>query len=114
MTVENINQKTKAVYWPYTGRSDEYEEPILGDPVEVNVRWEYGTNTSQLADGTKVSKDATVFTSVDIPTESQMWKGALADLPDPLVDLFVVKDTQKMPDLKSKKFRRTVILTRKR
>lgn len=67
-----------AVYWPIVGR-DRTNEPLIGDPVQINVRWEARHKEVLRPDGTRLLIAATVWADRSIPIGSQIWLGEVAD-----------------------------------
>jgi len=103
--------KQKAVLWPFTGY-DENGDPEFGTAVEIKCRWEQGIRESIKQDGSPIGTSDSVFVDRDILVDSKLWKGALADLPDPIPngEDKVVVDFIKVPDGKARKYTRTVSL----
>jgi len=108
---EKRDLKQKAVLWVYSGRND-YGEPIVKSPVEINVRWEKGMKESVDAEGETIGISDIAIVDRYIPIGSIMWLGALSDLPDSPTDLRYVADYKEVPDIKGRNVRRQVALRR--
>lgn len=74
--VDELNQK--AVLFPLEGRTIE-AEPILGEPVEIEVRWDKTNRQMKLSDTETVLIDATVVLDRDAPLGTVLWEGELED-----------------------------------
>jgi hypothetical protein len=71
-----------AVYWPVAGR-DDMGMPKVGDPVEVNCRWEDGSEQTVTVDKVERMAKATVYVDRDMVTGGYLWHGRKADLAKP-------------------------------
>ena len=110
-------RRQKAVLWEATG-VDDYNEPIVSAPEELDCRWVNKRREMVGNDGTPIAVDATVVVDREIPINSLMWEGSLDDLP--AGTSFTVADGQIMkvllcnrtPDIKARVNRYTAGLMR--
>ncbi|MHC4686853.1 MAG: hypothetical protein ACYTEW_21465 [Planctomycetota bacterium] len=110
-TPESSDRKQKAVLWAATGFSD-YGRHKVSDPVEIKVRWEERRREFTDANGNTIAVDASVVVDREVAVGSIMWLGKKADLATPPVNLKEVVGYGAIPDVKGRKIRRTVLLTR--
>lgn len=103
----------KAVCWPFTGKFDSRGEPKVGDPVQINSRWEIDGREARATD----QSPKNVLFEVDVDREltigSRLWRGELKNLPtglDPLQQFRVV-EYKEVPDVKCRSVQRTVVVT---
>jgi hypothetical protein len=102
----------KAVLWEKVGL-DNYGNPTLdASPVEIVVRWEEGRSESIDDNGNPIGVDAQVIVAQEIPVGSIMWRGALANLPNPPTGLKQVISYNETPDIKGRVTFRKVSLVR--
>lgn len=86
---------------------------ILSDPYELCARWEETNRVYVTAKAEKVGLSAVVDNlTEEIPHNSHVWKGALADLPDDPKPILKVIDVTNIPDLKGRCTQRTAMLVR--
>lgn len=105
----------KAVLWPRES-FDPFGKPVVGDPVEISVRWEEELAVTAQATG------ATGMLIVDrqIPTRSSMWLGELANWSgvrpdeDETGSIMEVIEYHEIPDLKGRVSLRQVMVVRAR
>ena len=117
---ETSHRKQKVVYWPAaeTGNPsdyDDYGERLMGTRIELDVRLIRDNSGGGDAQGDPEGIDLSLTVDRDIPLGSTMWQGTLDDLPtdtSTLTDLYVVKTFDKTPDVKAKRFHRSVGLAR--
>jgi len=95
-----------------SGFFDDEGQVTINAAVELDVRWEEGRKETLDPKGNVIAIDATVVVDRDIVVGSIMWEGALADVASPPVDLYQVVTRSKVPNVKGRKFRRTVGLMR--
>ena len=107
--IETSDLHQKAVLWTTSG-FDDYGDPTIGSPVELNVRWETGQKESLDSQGNTIALDSIAVVDQAVAVGSVMWLGALADVPSPATDLRSVVGYSEIPDLKNREFRRTVSL----
>ena len=100
----------KAVLWPATGY-DEYSEVEVSTGVEIDVRWEWGKRDGLDAQGNTITIEATVVVDREIAVGSKMWLGLLANYAAGETVLHVV-NYKEVPDLKGRKYRRVVELSK--
>ena len=100
----------KAVLWAATGY-DEYSDIEVSAGVEIDVRWEWGKRDGLDAQGNTITIEATVVVDRKIAVGSKMWLGKLAAYETGETVLYVV-NYDEIPDLKGRKYRRVVSLSR--
>lgn len=122
-SIEVANLKQDAVLWPNNGY-DAYGNPKVSGAVPIKVRWRDTHREIVAPDGNTIAIDATATVPFDIAVDSIMWLGYITDLgfgilspggPPiriPPKDAMLVKDFKRVPDIKGRKFRRTVQLMR--
>lgn len=114
---ETFCRHQKAVLWARTG-TDDYGQPIVAAPVEIDVRWDGPTRREVLdAQGNTIAIDAEVSCIQTIKVGSVMWLGKLTDWygtgsAGTEVGLMEVKLYREVPDIKGREIRRTVSLMR--
>ena len=103
--VEVCDLNGLAILWPFVGYRRN-GEVIVGEPVEVPVRWTWGRSSMVTTDGTRVAVDAKVVVDRDIAEDSLMWEGEMVDLsgtgstgPTP-GDIMRVSSVSYSPDLR--------------
>lgn len=102
--LEAMDRRGKAVLWPRLG-IDGYSEPVVGDPVEIDVRWNDSRREMIDPGGNVVATDAQVIVGRDVPMNSILWQGEMADLPPsltPKAGLVIVKAIDFTPDIKGR------------
>ena len=117
---ETSHRKQKVVYWPATDTGaasdyDGYGERTMGTRVELDVRYTVGESGGGDAQGDPEGIDLSVVVNQDIVPGSVIWLGTLDDLPTDtttLTDLYVVKNFNKTPDVKAKRYTRSMGLAR--
>lgn len=113
----------RALLFPFENW-DEYTEPVVGDPVEITVRWENKETELRDRNGNVFSVDAVVHVNQDVTENSQMWlapdnsysaleqwRGTGSGANDG-ADVMEVVVFNKTPDIRNRVFRRTVGLKR--
>lgn len=110
----------KVVLWEYTGGVDEYNNPKLSHPVEIDARWVGKRRDVLDAQGNKITIDAVVVVQRLIPVNSQVWLGELSEwtgtasaLPDVNEIMTVIKNGV-TEDLKGRHQRYTIMVARSR
>lgn len=93
----------KIVVWKSCERYDDYGNPMVYAPVEIQCRWENVKREVRSVDGSVLACDALVYVKESIPVQSIFWRGALADLPDPPTDLKLVQEFNETPSLRGGK-----------
>lgn len=106
------------VLWPLEGH-DSYSEPLLGEPVELRVRWEDRPRDITSPQSVALEYDATIVINRRIEVGSQMWLGTLDDWygegsAGKDVGLVEVVEYTETPDLKNRHTRRVVYVRRYR
>lgn len=113
-SIETVNLKQFAVYWPYVGR-DPHGEPVVGDPVEVPCRYEAGMIASIQESTEPIGSPAIFDIDRDMMIGGRLWPGRLADLAGTgqvITGAFSITDFNKIPDIKGRKFQRYVTVTK--
>lgn len=77
-SIEVASLYQEAVLWPLIGYNL-YGEPVVGDPVQIPVRWENKRTMWTDPKGDSVILDATVFVAESVPVLSRMWLGSIED-----------------------------------
>lgn len=122
MNPERSGRTQLAVLWPMTSVSS-LNEPVLGSPVEISVRWNTKTSEWLDAQGNEEIRDGIAVVAQDIAIGSLMWlapdqtQGALEQWygtgsAGNTAQLFEVKAFNSTPDIKGRHRRRTVNLMR--
>lgn len=106
-----------AVLWPFLGRLPN-GEVIVTNPVEIRVRWTWGTRSMLNSEGETVATDAQAVVALEVAENSILWEGREQDLqgtgtgslaadPD---DLMRVNAVSHSPDLRydPRNVRRTI------
>lgn len=115
-TLELSWRKQWAVLWAHDGVSfTEDGQPKVDAPVEIRVRWNDKAGNAYGPQGNTLAFDATAIVDRDIVVGSIMWPGSMDEW---LEDGSAGSDTGLMevvnfvntPDLKGRKYRRTVQL----
>lgn len=75
---ETMDRYQSAVYWAASSAGPT-GEPTLADPVELEVRWRWGSQQATAADGTPTRIDASVVLDQQVSLGSLMVQGSLAD-----------------------------------
>ncbi len=102
----------KAVLWAATTTFADDNSLSVSAAAEINVRWEDTKIEDPDGKGNVTSIVAEVVVGQDIAIGSIMWLGELEDIASPPVNLRKVINFSKIPDVKGRKFRRTVQLMR--
>ena len=108
---ETTSRHQKAVLWAASGFDDNADVKVL-DRVEISVRWEEKDIETLDPAGNTIAAEAMVVVNQDIAVGSIMWLGELEDVADPPVNLWTVIKFNKIPDIKGRAYRRTVMLMR--
>jgi len=126
--LEDFDLLQCAVFWPILS-VDEYADPVLGMPVQLDVRWVPQSQIVLTPQGNSISVDTTVIVNDDIEQfaiEGQpfystviggmMILGGLYDIPGtdftPVGSIYQIKTFQRTPDLKNRFMRRVLGLLR--
>ena len=110
--IEVMNLFRKAVLWTKSGVNDYGVATVEIDPIEINSRWETAPTESGASDNEVQSSQSSVIVDRDIEVGSVIWLGTLADLPAPESQLMQVMSFTKVPDIKCRKFHRSVMVKR--
>jgi len=109
MSQETAGRKQKATLWAVAGR-DREGRPTVSAGVEILVRWEKATEEIISDEALSLVASDVLMTDQEIAEGSIIWKGALADVPDPPTDLREVISNEEIPDVKGRSYQRTVVL----
>lgn len=109
-----------AVYWaPPQGdvKVDDYGETKVDDPVEIKVQWVTNRRQIEAVFSKTVGIDAMAVVDRDIPIDSKMWLGELADWTGTGSggqddEVMYVKAFSSQKDIKGRVTRRTVALSK--
>jgi hypothetical protein len=109
--IETTDLWQKAVLWPRTG-VDRHNEPLRGEGVELNVRWETRREEVVDAQGNRAVLDAVVVLDRQVEPGDFMWLGQLSYWlgtgssgdDDEIMEVIVFKAT---PDIRDEEVRRT-------
>ncbi len=107
MSMETDFLFQKAVLYTASG-VDGYADVKLSAGIEISCRWETGKHQSVDANGNTIAVDSVVYVDRVITVGSILWKGKLIDLPSTPTDLKEVVGYEEIPDVKSRKFERSV------
>ena len=105
--------KQETVYWAKAD-DDERGQQTVNAGIEIKTNWEEGLQESIDLDATPIAIEGTIDVDRDIEAGSLLRLGPLTDLPDPVTtgtavtNLVEVISFSKIPDLKGRKFSRTV------
>ncbi len=108
LTMETDNCDQLATYLESLDRADNFGNPKVYEPIELNVRWE---NTSRMVldpQRNPIQIDAVVVVDQRIPNNSILWLGALTEFGEPYRDLVRVAFSSEVPDIKQVNVRRRV------
>lgn len=108
--MESDDLYQKALLWAANGVND-YGQYKVDAKVEIDVRWQEERRQGINAQGDPIAIEATVVVDREIAVGSVMWQGSEEDLvTNPPTGLKQVLSYRKIPDIKSRSFRRVVIL----
>lgn len=106
--LEQMDLVDKAVLWLVEG-VDRYNEPLIGDPEEIDVRWVWGRTQALSPTGMPIGIDAQAVSDRPIPVGSLMQLIELKHLPpgtgtndEDLHDRMEVVTTKEGKDLKGR------------
>jgi hypothetical protein len=102
--------KQTAVYWAPDG-TDEYGQPTVASPVELDVRWEDTVEGVVNEEGSTVLSKSKVMVSADVAIGGMLWLGSLSDCPDPanpknLSGAYEIIAFEKIPNFRCTEFMR--------
>jgi hypothetical protein len=109
--MEVADHNDKVVLYEASG-VDDYGNPTVLSPVELNCRWEDAAREVITPDSGVVACDAVIFVSREIPVGSLIWRGALTDLPVTPTNLKQVIRSNSIPALKKRFVQRDCMLMR--
>jgi hypothetical protein len=113
-SVERVSIPQKAMMWAQSG-TDNYGEPQVTSPQEIDVEWPQGFSESNGVQDSKESSSDTLIVNENIALGSILWFGAEIDLPSGTADpspLYVVTSRRVEPDIKGRNFRYTLTVSR--
>lgn len=116
MTLDNVGYAAlnqKAVLWPFVSY-DSHGEALVGDPEEIDVKWEKSVSVGRQNEKEVKSKYTTVIVDREIAEGSKLWLGKLEDLPTGYDTNLaeVVIGYEEISNLKATRAQRTVTLAR--
>lgn len=103
-SVETFDCTMDAVYWEAL-RYDAYGEKVVLSPVAIRVRWNDDISDSKDPEGHRIGRDAVISSLTDLVVGSIVWKGALADVPNPPTNLYQIDKDVSGLDVKNRKTR---------
>lgn len=109
---ESTHRKQKAVLRAASGSYNDYSVVKVTAAVEISVRWEERKDEVLDANGNTIGRDALAVVNQDIVVGSIMWLGLLKNFTNTIGNLMQVIVFDKTPDIKGRKFCRTVSLIR--
>lgn len=107
MPLETTDCRQDAVLWAVNG-ADARGNPTVSAAIALKVRWEDETREAVDENGAPIATVATVVVDRVVNVGSILWKGKLANVPSPTVDLFRVVTRRDTPDLKNRNVRRVL------
>lgn len=111
-SIESQNRFQDTTLWTPSG-VDRNGELTVNSPVNIKTRWDASLTASINETGTPTASNGTVVVDIDVEEGSIMRLGLIADLPNPVTTgLYEVVSFNKVPDIKGRKFHRTVTLKR--
>ncbi len=96
--------RQKAVYWEPIG-TDQYAEPVYGEPLDIKCRWE-DTATRSINDlGSELIYSSRIFVDRVVKNGGKLLKGEIADLdsPNPPAEAKQIRLYEEVPTLKATK-----------
>lgn len=105
------HRRQDAVLWAIAGK-DKFSAPKVSSPIALKVRWIDKQSESLDANNQVIRSDVTVKTNREIGVGSILWKGKLADVPSPAINLYQVIGSRTVPNVKNRETRYTVFLIR--
>lgn len=76
-SLDKRNLFQKAVLWTASSAVDDYGEPVVVEPVEINCRWLDRVFETVTVEGTPLRLEAEVIVGREVPLGSKLWKGTL-------------------------------------
>jgi hypothetical protein len=106
-------RRMKAVYWAPV-RVGPNGETVFDSPVELRVRWEDSHVLVKDPTGEEFTSDAVVYVGEDVKPKGMLWLGELTsgtpEDPNEQEDAVTIRQFEKLPDIKCKKFLRTAYI----
>lgn len=112
LSYQTKNLKQKAVYWAATSTNNNFGDPKLSAPVEIDSRWEFTNGEITDENGNTIGYEGKVAVDREIAVNSILWKGEQRDLSSPPTNLKSVVAYKEIPDLKGRRFRRIAYVIR--
>lgn len=103
-SVETFDCTMDAVYWEAL-RYDSHGEFVVLGPVAIKVRWNDDITDKKDPEGHKIGRDAVLSSLTNLVVGSIVWKGALADVPTPLTNLYQLDKDVSGLDVKNRRTR---------
>ena len=106
--------KQTAVYWPFES-VNQFGKKVVGDPVEIDVRWEDASEEFLDSGGERQMSNAVVYVDRDIVLGGILMLGVITDITDD-VDIkenegaWEIRKFEKLPNLKATEFLRKAYL----
>ncbi len=113
--------KQTAVWWPLASMEssgsdyDNYGQPIVTDPVEIDVRWEDVSEEFLDKDGVVQLSRARVYVDRDVEVGGVLMLGELTDITDATTpkeneNAWEIRRVEKLPNLRNTEYLRTCYL----
>ena len=113
--------KQTAVWWPLSSAEsagidyDNYGQPVVADPVEIDVRWEDVSEEFLDRNGTVQLSRARVYVDRDVEVGGILMLGELTDItdennPKENDNAWEIRRVEKLPNLKNTEYLRTCYL----
>lgn len=77
--IEQATLHHVAVLWTASGTFDNYGNPTVSDPVEIQCNWKYNRGDRNNPKGGSNTVGATVIVAQSVPIGSKLWLGELED-----------------------------------
>ena len=122
MSIITRMRKQTCVYWPLASEEsagidyDDYGQPIVADPVEIECRWEDVNEEFTAADGTRQLSKSKVYTDRDVDVGGILMLGTIEENITDSTNIkenegaWEIKRFDKLPTFKATEFLRTAWL----
>jgi hypothetical protein len=102
-----------AVFWLAESGTDDFGEPVVSEPIELTVRWEFTRKEMMGPGNTPVALEAIVYVDRILPIGSNAWRGNLLDWNDEFEDeILYVMGVAEVPDIKGRAYEWIAYLSR--